>query len=110
MTEEVRGSQDYINEFAVVSETGFIRVEGPFEVSLGGTRRSIHIPTDRDDYSHPGRGPMYLLDDSLIGDGVALVADGEIVGGGLVEDVYTLDEEGEKHVVVQQYAGDIDGE
>jgi len=40
--------------------------------------------------------------------GSALIADGEVVGGGLVDVVFDPEDEGEQHVVVDQYAMGVD--
>jgi len=99
---------DSINEFAIVSESGFKRTEGPFSVEKEGTLWTVRIPTDPQDPAYPGDISYRVLGGQDEGDGAALVADGEIVGGGIVKVVDEPEGEGELHVVVDQYARGVD--
>jgi len=85
-----------INEFAVVGEFGFQRVPGPFEVVKDGTVWGIIVPED----AHP---TVSRLSDQE-GEAAVLVADAEIVGGGILTNVVEESEHDELHVLVDQYA------
>jgi len=88
---------DSINEFGIAGEFGFLRFEGPFVTEKEGTKWTVVIGGD---YEHPS---LSVLDDQE-GRAAALVADGEIVGGGVIDAVAHLDGAGKTHVVVDQYA------
>jgi len=90
---------DSINEFVVVGDFGFNRVQGPWRVEKAGTKWTIILPYEELDRE---------LSDTDEGRGAVLIADGKAVGGGLVDLVYDPEGEGEQHVVIDQYArGDI---
>jgi len=86
---------DSINEFVVVGDFGFKRAEGPWEVEKEGTKWTIIVPYDE------MQVPFSQSDEGL---GAALIADGGVVGGGIVDTVFDPKDEGEQHVVVDQYA------
>lgn len=88
---------DSINEFAVVGEFGFKRVEGPFRVDKDGTVWVVFVPVEEADWT-----VRSLSDDE--GNGAVLVADGEIVGGGILVDAVEPEGEDEIHVIIDQYA------
>ena len=93
---------DTINEFAVVGEFGFKRIDGPFSVEKAGTNWTVIIPGERDD------PPIQTLD-SDEGHAAVLVADCEVVGGGILTDAWRPEGEDELHVIIDQYAmGDPD--
>lgn len=94
MSEE--STPDSINEFAIVGEFGFQRVPGPFEVEKTGTVWGIVVPED----AHPTVSTLSGQD----GEAAALLADGEVVGGGVVSAVEEIEEHDELHVLVDQYA------
>lgn len=86
---------DSINEFAVVGEFGFRRCEGPWTVEKEGTKWTIIVPYEEMNHALNHRDE---------GCAVALIADGIVVGGGLIEAVFDPEDEGEQHVIVDQYA------
>jgi hypothetical protein len=86
---------DSINEFAVVGDFGFQRIPGPFEAQKSGTVWSIAVPLD----THPTVSTLT----SQEGEAAAIVADGEVVGGGIITDVIEADENDELTVLVDQY-------
>ena len=86
---------DSINEFVIVGDFGFRRVEGPWRVEKEGAKWTIIIPYE--DMDRP-------LNQKEEGRGAVLIADGKAVGGGLVDVVFDPQDEGEQHVVVDQYA------
>lgn len=94
---------DTINEFAIIGDFGFHRVEGPFRLDSAGTNRTVILPLADDVWGNIDARTASLLEDTE-GERVALVADGEIVGGGVVTDVWAPDGEDELHLVVDQYA------
>jgi hypothetical protein len=85
-----------INEFAVVGEFGFQRVPGPLSVVRSGTNWVIVVPKD----AHPTVSTLPAQE----GKAAAIVADGEIVGGGIINSVTKDTENGDIHVTVDQYA------
>jgi hypothetical protein len=85
-----------INEFAVIGEFGFQRVSGPFSVTRSGTNWVIVVPED----AHP---TVSTLPDQE-GEAAAIVADGEIAGGGIITQVARDTENSELHITVDQYA------
>jgi len=91
------GEEQYasINEFAVIGEFGFQRVEGPFEVVKDGTVWGINVPKD----THPTVSTLPGQEDEA----AVIVADGEIVGGGILTDVVEETEHDEYHVLIDQY-------
>lgn len=93
---------DSINAFVVVGDFGFNDVDGPFAVEKDGTKWTIRVPTDGDVHTA-------LLENNE-GDGAVLLADADVVGGGLVDVVHEPEGEGELHVVVDQYARGGPGE
>lgn len=93
---------DSINEFAIVGDFGFQRVPGPFEVVKTGTIWGIVVPMD----AHPTVSTL----SSQEGEAAVMVADAEIVGGGVVTDVVRKDDHDELHVLVDQYARGGDSE
>ena len=84
-----------INEFAIVGEFGFNRFEGPWGVEKDGTNWTIIRSYDDITQS---------LDHSDEGECAVLVADGEVVGGGVVDTLFNPEDEGEEHIIVDQYA------
>lgn len=88
---------DSVNEFTIVGEFGFQRVPGPFEVEKDGTIWGIVVPKD----AHPTVSTLSGQE----GEGAVLVADGRVVGGGIVTDVVEIEEHDELHVLVNQYPG-----
>lgn len=90
---------DSINEFVVVSEYGFRRAEGPWSVEKDGTKWTIIVPYDEMQvaFSHSDEGR-----------GAVLIADGKAIGGGIVDAVFDPQDEGEQHVVVDQYAKGVE--
>lgn len=86
---------DTINELVIAGEFGYKRVEGPWSVEKEGTKWTIVIPYDRMERT-PGSHDE--------GKTAVLIADGKAVGGGLVDTVFDPQDEGETHVVVDQYA------
>lgn len=86
----------YINEFAVVGDFGFQRKGGLLNVEKTGTVWTVFIPISDVDF------PSVWKDHE--GHHGVLVADGEVIGGGKVTDVYEPEGEGELHVLVDQYA------
>lgn len=88
---------EYINEFAVVGEFGYNRFEGPFHAEKDGTMRVIDIPAD---YEHPSLSILSHHE----GDSVALVIDGEVQGGGVIEDIIDDLEDTQYRVLVDEYA------
>jgi len=84
-----------INEFAIIGEFGVQRVPGPFDVVKDGTVWDITVPTD-------AHATVTTLPHQK-GERAALVADAEIVGGGVVIDVVEVDDD-KLHVLVDQYA------
>ena len=87
---------DSINGFVVVGDFGFNHVEGPFEVDKDGTKWTIQVPTD------DVLSPSTLKSNE--GDGAVLLADADVVGGGLIDVVDAPEGEDELHIVVDQYA------
>lgn len=87
---------DTINEFAIIGDFGFKRVVGPFDAEKDGTLWTISVPLDSDE---PAIDTLALDD----GRAASIVADGEIIGGGIVETVDAPDGEDELHVVIDQY-------
>lgn len=85
-----------VNEFAVAGEFGFLRLEGPFEAEFEEAKWTIIIP---EEFDHPSKR---FLDDH-IGLGAIVVADGKIVGGGLLQLVEDFEEEEDMFVVIDQY-------
>ncbi|ELZ05307.1 hypothetical protein [Natrialba aegyptia] len=92
-----------INEFVLAGDFGFLRVDGPFSVEKEGALWTIKVPTAEDDYATPNRFTLSSLRDSDDKPAV-LIADGQAVGGGLVDMAIEPDGEGELHIVVDQYA------
>lgn len=92
-----------INEFAVAGDFGFLRVEGPFSVEREGTLWEIAIPTAGDDHGTPNPITLSSIRDAE-GEAAVVVADGEVVGGGLVDVVDEPEGEGVLFVVIDQYA------
>ena len=86
---------DSINEFVIVGDFGFKRVEGPWQVEKEGTKWTIILPYEEMDRA---------LSQKDEGQGAVLIADGKAVGGGLVDVVFDPEGEGEQHVVVDQCA------
>lgn len=87
---------DSINEFTITGDFGFQRVLGPFDVVKDGTIWGIHVPKD----THPTVRAL----PSREGEAAVLVADGEVIGGGIVSDVVEVPDHDELHVLVDQYA------
>lgn len=83
---------DSINKLVFVGEFGFQRLDGPFSVSKDGTLWHVHVPTSHD--SH--------IDARERGTGAVLIADCEIVGGGVLESIEEI--EGDRYVNIDQYA------
>lgn len=97
-----------INGFAVVGSFGFNHVEGPFSVEKEGTKWTVVIPLNEADRSSVPKWTVSALRGNE-NDGAVLLADGEPVGGGLVDTVAEPEGENEMHVVVDQYArGEVD--
>lgn len=94
---------DSINQLVLAGEFGFLAVDGPFTAEKDGKIWGVVVPTDQDDHAAPNRFTVEALRD---GDEKAavLIADGQAVGGGLVEDVVEPEGHDEMHVVVNQYA------
>jgi len=90
---------DSINEFAVVGEFGFQRVRGPFEVTKDGTVWEVVVP-----HEMARQSPTIEHLDGQEGESVALVADCEIVGGGILTKVLNESGTGELVLLVDQYA------
>jgi len=86
---------DSINEFAIVGKFGFQAVRGPFNAEKDGKVWEIIVPVE----SHPTVSHI----DKQEGESIALIADCEIVGGGILSRVVTSDERGEKYLYVDQY-------
>lgn len=84
---------DFINEFAIIGDFGFARHEGPWEVQKNGTVWLIIMPFEDINFQ------ISKCDE---GYSAALVADGQIVGGGIISEVYEP-EAHEFHVFVDQY-------
>jgi len=89
---------DSINEFAIVGEFGFKRVAGPFEVDKSGTNWTIMLPDDPEDIH------LRTLDDDHEGDAAVLVADCEVIGGGIVTDIWNPEGEPGRRLTIDQYA------
>jgi hypothetical protein len=98
---------DTINEFVVVGEFGFDRVEGPFSVEKEGTNWEILIPLNENDRSSiPDHQQSGLR--SHEGERAVLLADTEPIGGGVIELVDEPEGEEMMVVLVDQYAmGDV---
>lgn len=92
---------DSINELVIVGDFGFKQIKGPWEVEKEGTKWTVIIPNNDNSLS---------LSHDNEGCGAVLIADGEVIGGGIVDVVFKPEEEGEKHVVVDQYARGLDNE
>lgn len=90
---------DSINELVVVGDFGFNRLAGPWDVEKEGTKWTVIIPYG--EMSH-------ALGHSDEGNGAVLIADGTAVGGGLIDTVFDPKDEGEQHVVVDQYARGVE--
>lgn len=88
---------DTINEFTIAGEFGFQRVPGPFEVEKDGTIWGIVVPED----AHPTVSTLHGQE----GEAAVVVADGRVVGGGIVTDVVEIEEHDELHILVDQYPG-----
>jgi hypothetical protein len=86
---------DTINEFGIVGDFGFMRFEGPWSVEKEGTKWTIVMPYDDMERSAGTHSE---------GKSAVLIADGKIIGGGIVDAVFDPRDEGEQHVVVDQYA------
>jgi len=86
---------DTINEFALVGEFGYQRVPGPFATSKSGYVWEIIVPMD----THPTMNHI----DRQEGEAIALIADCEVVGGGILSRVVESEERGEKYLYVDQY-------
>ena len=87
---------DSINELAVVGDFGFQRIEGPFSAEKTGTVWSVLIPMN----THP---TVSTLPDQE-GEAAAIVADAEIVGGGIITDVIASEDDETLTVLIDQYA------
>lgn len=92
-----KNSLSTINEFGVVGEWGFVSNEGPYEADKEGTIWVIYIPSE-----DAGSMIHHLTD--LQGEGSVILSDGEIIGGGILVDVFEPEGEEEIHVVIDQYA------
>jgi len=98
-----------INQLVQAGEYGFAAVDGPFLVDKDGTKWSIQVPLDDDDALNPDRAAMMTLNGMSEGEAAVLIADGEAVGGGLIESIYEPEGEETMFIVVDQYAaGDPD--
>ncbi len=98
-----------INQLVQAGEYGFAAVDGPFLVGKDGTKWSIQVPLDDDDALNPDRAAMMTLNGMSEGEAAVLIADGEAVGGGLIESIYEPEGEETMFIVVDQYAaGDPD--
>lgn len=95
-TTEHEQAPDSINEFAIVGEFGFQRVPGPFDVEKSGHVWGIVVPKD----AHPTVSTLPGQE----GEAAALLADAQVVGGGVVSAVEEIEEHDELHVLVDQYA------
>lgn len=94
----LRKDVDFVNEFSTVSETGFDRYEGPFEFrNEAGAKFELTVPVAHLDNEIRQTALM-----GHEGDAVAVVADGEIVGGGVVVDLTAADDV--IYVMIDQYA------
>ena len=92
-----------INEFVLVGEFGFHRVEGPFSVEKEGTLWTVTIPTDEEAENAPQPSTVNSLLDCA-DTAAVLIADGQAVGGGIVDFTNDLPSDGEIHIIVDQYA------
>jgi len=96
----VEQTPDSINEFTIVGDFGFQRMEGPFGVEKENTVWTITVPE--------GTHPTIQHMDGQTGEAVVLVADCTTVGGGIVERVEHREQSCEYLVFVDQYArGDL---
>lgn len=92
---------DTINSFALIGEFGFYHAEGPFPVDKSGTVWTIKV--------EPGMLSVDLV--RSVGSmtdmqcpTVALMADGQFVGGGVFEDFHEPEGEESVYLLVDQYA------
>jgi len=92
------GEPDSINEFALAGDFGFMRVEGPFEVDKSGTNWTIFLP------ENPDNRVVRTLDEDDEGLAGVLVADCEVVGGGIVTNVWNPEGEDGRRLTIDQYA------
>lgn len=86
---------DSINEFVIAGEFGFDRHSGPWSVEKEGTKWTVIRPYDELERA---------LGSHVEGEAAVLIADGQAVGGGIVDTVFDPEGEGEEHVVIDQYA------
>lgn len=86
---------DSINEFVIAGNFGFKRVEGPWNVEKEGTKWTIIVPYEEMQTALGGHDE---------GKAAVLIADGQAVGGGIMDLVFDPKDEGEQHIVVDQYA------
>jgi len=97
-----------INQLVTAGAHGFAAVDGPFLVEKEGTKWTITVPLDENDALAPSDAEMLTLKRLQKGESAVLIADGEAVGGGVIELTYEPDGEGERHIVVEQNAaGDL---
>lgn len=89
---------DSINQLVIVGEFGYLDVGGPWEVEKSGTNWAVIIPYEDIESDTPAPSSHHE------GCGAVLIADFEVVGGGVVDTVYDPEDEGETHVIVDQYA------
>lgn len=92
---------DTINSFALIGEFGFYSAEGPFPVDKSGTIWTIEIsPQSLTAGLSTGIGQLTDMDRPA----VALMADCEIIGGGVFEDFHEPEGEEAVYLLVDQYA------
>ncbi len=97
---------DTINSFALIGEFGFYSAEGPFPVDKSGTIWTIEIsPQTLTAGLSTGVGQLTDMERPT----VALIADGQIVGGGVFEDFHEPEGEEVAYLLVDQYAMDDEG-
>jgi len=93
---DVEAPPDSINELCFVGEFGFHRIGGPHTVSKSINEWLVEI--DIEDVNF-----ISGVEDN-VGECAVLVADGEVIGGGVTTDVVVVDEKDEILVFVDQYA------
>jgi len=95
---------DTINQLVTVGEFGFLTVDGPLSVEKDGTRWTVIIPTGGDNHRTPSALAIRSTSEGANWMAAVLIADCEVVGGGVVELTDEPEGEGALHVVVDQYA------